>query len=228
MNNLKAYLLACIQLLNIIITIVALVKGIKCLKLLKENKILFVIPALSLLQIVLSEVVRFSHLNRYIIVNNTIVLANIYTTLEYYLIIIFFWKLRKTKVDNVLILIAIISGTIALFFSQYLMQHKDLKNIDIFLFIEGPIIISIALFLIIRAIKYSEQSEYIDDPNTIATFGIFLSFLIIWPTNFLQGYFLKSPFYFYNFLFISNSIGYLILFQFFSYSANVTRKRRNN
>ena len=80
-------ILAVIQYLNLIATSFAIAIGIKFFSRLKENKILLIIPILSLLQIVFSEVLKIANRRYFNISNDAVILTNVYICLEFFLII---------------------------------------------------------------------------------------------------------------------------------------------
>jgi hypothetical protein len=80
------------------------------------------------------------------------------------------------------------------------------------------------LFFIVKSMKNKNLINCIQDQSYISALGIFLSFLLLWPVNMMQNYFLKDTSTFFNFFFIANSISYLIFFLFLSYSFYGTRK----
>jgi len=218
------FILTTIQYLNILISCVAISVGIRYSKSLKENKILLIIPISSLLQIVFSEVLKIINRNHLDVLDQSIILTNIYICLEFYLIILFFWKITESKLESILILVSTLIATIALFIFQKFEFKINLISIDLFLIIEGPIILTLTLFYLVKSMKIKNVINCIQEPNYIAALGIFLSFLVLWPVNILQNYFLKDTSTFFNFFFIANSTSYLIFFSFLTYSFYGTRK----
>lgn len=218
------YILYIVQYVNILTLCITISIGIRSLKSLKQNKILLIIPILSLFQIVFSEILKIIFRSRYNITIQSIVLVNIYTSLEFTLIITFFWKLTQTRKENIIIFSPIIFTLISLLAGDILNIAKDLISFETFLFVEGAIILLIAIYYLIKFMRIKNQSNYFQDSNFISTLGIFLSFLVLWPANISQKYFLKHPNTFYDFLFIANSTAYIIFFSFLSYSFYVTRK----
>jgi|GEM_PF-5806801 len=216
--------LAIIQYLNILTTCVTISIGIKFFSRHKENKILLNIPILSLFQIVLSEIVKIVFRFRYNITYESIVLTNIYIILEYFIIILFFWKLKQTRKEKIFITISFFIAFISLFISPKLRVNQNLISIDTLLFVEGPIIQTLTLSYLFNSMRKKNITNCIQDPNYLAALGIFFSFLILWPSNILFNFFLKNPSYFFNFFFISNSLSYLIFFSFLTISFYVTRK----
>jgi hypothetical protein len=217
-------ILSLIQFLNLISTSFATAIGIKFLSRLKENKILLIIPILSLSQILFSEVLKFAHRRYFNVSNDSVILTNTYICLEYFILIQFFWKIKTSRKEKFLILISLPITIFSLLFSNNLKFRQNIISIDTFLLLEGPIIIILALYFLVHRIKNKNLINYIQEPNFIAAIGIFLSFLILWPTNIIQKFILIDPGTFVSFLFISNSISYLIFFSFLSYSFYATRK----
>jgi hypothetical protein len=217
-------ILSLIQFLNLILTSFAIAIGIKFLSRLKENKILLIIPILSLIQILFSEVLKLANRRYFNVSNDSVILTNTYICLEYFMLIQFFWKIKTSRKEKFLILISLPIAIVSLLFSNKLNFRQNLISIDTFLLLEGPIIIILALYFLVHRIKNKNLTNYIQEPNFIAAIGIFLSFLILWPTNIIQKFILIDPGIFVSFLFISNSISYLIFFSFLSYSFYATKK----
>jgi hypothetical protein len=217
-------ILSLIQFLNLILTSFAIAIGIKFLSRLKENKILLIIPILSLIQILFSEVLKLANRRYFNVSNDSVILTNTYICLEYFMLIQFFWKIKTSRKEKFLILISLPITIVSLLFSNKLNFRQNLISIDTFLLLEGPIIIILALYFLVHRIKNKNLTNYIQEPNFIAAIGIFLSFLILWPTNIIQKFILIDPGTFVSFLFISNSISYLIFFSFLSYSFYATKK----
>ena len=213
-----------IQYLNILISCIAISIGIKYFKNLKENNILLTIPILSIIQITFSEVLKIINENHLVVLDQSIMLTNIYICLEFFLLILFFWKKTESRLEKFLIIVSSIIATSSLFILDELKYINKLISIDLFLIIEGPIILTLSLFFIVKSMKNKNLINCIQDPSYIATLGIFLSFLLLWPVNMMQNYFLKDTSTFFNFFFIANSISYLIFFSFLSYSFYGTRK----
>jgi hypothetical protein len=217
-------ILSLIQFLNLILTSFAIAIGIKFLSRLKENKILLIIPILSLIQILFSEVLKLANRRYFNVSNDSVILTNTYICLEYFMLIQFFWKIKTSRKEKFLILISLPITIVSLLFSNKLNFRQNLISIDTFLLLEGPIIIILALYFLVHRMKNKNLINYIQEPNFIAAIGIFLSFLILWPTNIIQKFILIDPGTFVSFLFISNSISYLIFFSFLSYSFYATKK----
>lgn len=219
------YLLYLVEYLNLVICFFTIAIGIKSLKKLSENRILIFIPILSVLQIILSELLGIGQpKNEASTITKNLI--NIYICLEYVIICIFFWNLNQKRKLNIFILISFIISIASLFVSNYNNQEKVELKLDLFLLIEGPVILTTALFLIIDLIKKRSIRIQTNNSNLIATFGIFFSFIITWPTSIVQNIFTYPTSSFFKFYFIFNSIAYLIFFSFLSYSFYVTRKSR--
>ena len=218
------YFLYLLQLLNIAITSFTIIIGLRSFRILKENRILFFIPLLSLVQIILTELkglvreVEFSAFT-----NNMI---SIYIYLEFVLIIIYLWKLSKTLRHKAFTIALIPIGIVSIIISLYSINNIRPLKVEILSLIEGPIILATALLINIELIKKGNIKNYFRDSNLIATFGIFFSFIISWPTSIVQNNILSysSPFFKLNFIY--NSIAYIILFSSLSYSFYVTSKYR--
>lgn len=216
------------QLLNIVVSIIAIKVGLKFKNKLSENRILLFIPIFSFCQIAISEIIKLKYSNKFIVVNHSITIVNSYIIIEYILFVIFFWKIKETKLEKYIIISTTILTTIANVFHQYSLTNKNVLSIDPLIIMEGPVLLILSLLFLTRYLKNKSLSIFIGDSNTIAALGIFLSFLILWPSNILQNYILKYPNLILQFMFFANSIGYLILFLFISYSLYVSGKSRDN
>lgn len=217
-------ILRIIQLLNITTTFIAIIIGIKYILSLKENKILLTIPILTLLQVVILEILKPILKNNLNTLIDSASIIKIYIYLEYFLLAIFFWKLKHTLKEKIFLLIAFPIPLISFFISILYSTNDNINHIDIFLLIEGPIILILALNYLVNSMRSIGITNCIQEPNFYATLGIFLSFLILWPSNILFDNFLKNRNIYFNFLFISNSIAYFIFFSFLIFSFYGTRK----
>ncbi len=218
------YFLYLLQLLNIIIAFFTIVIGLRSFRTLKENRVLLLIPVLSLLQIILTESMRLVRKIAFSTFTSNLISLYIYS--EFILIILYFWSLNKNLTQKAFTIALIPIVIISLIITQYYVDHNKLIKLDIFVIIEGPIILTIALLFIIEIIKKRKIKNYSKDSNLIATFGIFFSFIISWPTMIIQNNILKYLSPFIKLCFIYNTIAYLIFFSFLSYSFYVTRKFR--
>jgi hypothetical protein len=218
------YFLYLLQLLNIIIALFSIVIGLRSFRTLKENRVLLLIPVLSLLQIILTESMRLVRKIAFSTFTSNLISLYIYS--EFILIILYFWSLNKNLTQKAFTIALIPIVIISLIITQYYVDHNKLIKLDIFVIIEGPIILTIALLFIIEIIKKRKIKNYSKDSNLIATFGIFFSFIISWPTMIIQNNILKYLSPFIKLCFIYNTIAYLIFFSFLSYSFYVTRKFR--
>ena len=218
------YFLYLLQILNIAIATFTIIIGLRSFRNLKENRILILIPLLSLVQITLTELkglVRKVELSTF--TNNMI---STYIYLEFILIIIYLWKLSKTLRHKAFSMALIPIGIVSIIISLYYINIIRPLKVEVLSLIEGPIILITALIINIELIKKGNIKNYSRDSNLIATFGIFFSFIISWPTSIVQNNILSyySPFFKLNFIY--NSIAYIILFSSLSYSFYVTRKYR--
>ncbi len=218
------YFLYFLQLLNIIIAFFTIVMGLRAFKNLKENKVLLLIPILSLFQIILIELEGIGRKVEYSTFTRNMI--SIYIYLEFILIIIYLWKIGKTLRNKAYTIALIPVGIVSIIISLYSINIKRPLKVEILSIIEGPIILITALLISIEQIKKGNINNYYKDSNLIATFGIFFSFIIAWPTiivqNNISSY--SSPFFKLNFIY--NSIAYIIFFSFLTYSFYVTRKYR--
>lgn len=218
------YFLYLLQLLNIITAFFSIVIGLRSFRTLKENRVLLLIPVLSLFQIILAESMRLVRKIAFSTFSSNLISLYIYS--EFILIILYFWSLNKNLTQKAFTIALIPIVIISLIITQYYIDHNKLIKLDIFVIIEGPIILTIALLFIIELIKKRKIKNYTKDSNLIATFGIFFSFIISWPTMIIQNNILKYLSPSIKLCFIYNTIAYLIFFSFLSYSFYVTRKFR--
>ena len=219
------YFLYLLQLLNIIIAFFTIVIGLKSFSTLKENRILLLIPVFSFLQIIITESMRLVRKIEFSAFSMNLI--SLYIYLEFILIFLYFWNLSKTLRYQAFSIALIPIGIISLIIPQYCIENNKLIKFDIFVIIEGPIILIIALLFVIELIKKRKINNYINDSNLIAIFGIFFSFLISWPTMIIQNNILKYSSPFMKLCFIFNTIAYIIFFSCLSYSFYATRKFRN-
>ena len=218
------YFLYLLQILNIAITTFTIIIGLRSFRNLKENRILLFIPLLSLVQIILTELMGLFGLVEFsTFTNNTI---SVYIYLEFILIIIYLWKLSKNLGHKAFTIALIPIGVVAVIISLYYINITRPLKVEILSMIEGPIILITALLINIELIKKENIKNYFRHPNLIATFGIFFSFIISWPTSIVQNNILSFSSPFFKLDFIYNSIAYIILFSSLSYSFYVTRKYR--
>jgi hypothetical protein len=218
------YFLYLLQLLNIIIAFFTIVIGLKSFRTLYENRVLLLIPVLSFLQIIMSELMRLVRKVEFSAFSTNLISLYIYS--EFILIILYFWSLNKKLTHKALTLAIIPIGIISFIIFKYFKDDNKPIKIDIFVIIEGPIILIIALLFIIEIITKRKIKNYTKDSNLIAILGIFFSFIISWPTTIIQNNILKYSSPFIKLCFIYNTIAYMILFSFLSYSFYVTRKFR--
>ena len=218
------YFLYFLQLLNIIIAFFTIVMGLRAFKNLKENKVLLLIPVLSLFQIILTELMRLVRKIEFSTFTSNLISLYIYS--EFILIFLYFWSLNKNLTQKAFTISLIPIGIISLIISQYCLDYSKPMKLDIFVIIEGPIILIIALLFIIEIINKRKIKKYTKDSDLIATLGIFFSFIISWPTMIIQNNILKYSSPFIKLCFIYNTIAYIIFFSLLSYSFYVTRKYR--
>ncbi len=219
------YLLYLLEYLNLIVAFFSIAVGVKSLKSLTENRILIFIPILSALQTILAELLGIYH-PKNLVSDTTIYLINTYICAEFILICLYFWRICESKRYKACILTSIPIAIISIFTSNNNLNEKSPFKLDIFLLIEGPIILIFALLLTIELIKKRKIKDYNTGSNLIATLGILFSFFISWPTTIVQSNLRNIYSTLYKLSFIFNSISYLIFFSFLSYSFYVARKSR--
>jgi len=76
-------------------------------------------------------------------------------------------------------------------------------------------------------IKKENIENILTQPNSIMILGILFSFIIIAPFSVLQNFLLSRNQILYEFLFLTNSLGYFILFSFLIFAIYVSRKSRD-
>jgi hypothetical protein len=223
-------ILQLLQILNILSCITAILFGLKNSKTNNFNKILFLLPTISLIQIFLSEILEF--ITPFLIKNSDeiqhIIVAT-YAVVEFIIIAIFMSKTIKSKISNKIIVItsSLILVT-ALTEASIIVTNKESLSLEYFNLIEGIFIISFSIHDIINQINKTSFFETFSESEWIAKSGILLSFLIFWPNSVIQKLIIENINIFYYYSFIANSIGYLILFTFLSLSFYASGKSRVN
>lgn len=218
------------QILNILSCIIAIIFGLKNYKRNSINKILFLIPASSLIQILLSEILEF--ISPKLIDNSTeiqhIIVAT-YSIIEFIIITYFFKKTcyGKNSSKTISMIRSIILA--AAFIELIIMAiKKESISLEYFNLIEGLFIISYLVLDIIKQINRKSFYETFIENEWISKSGILLSFIVFWPNSVIQKMIIENISDFYYYLFISNSLGYLILFTFLSLSFYASGKSRAN
>ena len=219
-----------LQILNILLCLTAIVFGFKNLRANNFNKILFLLPTTSLIQIFSSEILAYytpSVIKNSDEIQHMIVAT--YSIIEFATITYFMCVTKNLK--NSSKLIKIISSAIlaiAFFEALVIIIEKESMSLEYFNLIEGIFIISFNISDIIKQINKTSFFETFSESEWIAKSGILLSFLVFWPNSVIQKFIIQNIIIFYPYLFISNSIGYLILFTFLSLSFYASGKSRNN
>ena len=220
--------LGIVQISNLILLVTTIAYGIVCSKRMKENKILIIVPLISLLQLIISELAssNFYESNKVSYISKFSV--DIYSGLEF-LILLFFYN-RITDSKNLIKINKTLLIATVIFYCFWSYQPIYIKNIliDYFVLVGGLWIEAILLVHFIKQLKTKQLSTLISDPNNIACAGIFLSYIIIWPVNVLQNLYIQYLSSFFSFLFLSNSLGYFIFFIFLITSFHASRKSRNS
>lgn len=216
-----------LQILNILLCATAIVLGLKNLRANNFNKILFLLPTTSLIQIFSSEILAF--ITPFLIKNSDEIQHMIvvtYSIIEFATITYFMSITKKSNKSIRIISIAILA--IAFFEALEIIIEKESLSLEYFSLIEGIFIISFNISDIMKQINRTSFFETFSESEWIAKSGILLSFLVFWPNSVIQKFIIQNISIFYHYLFISNSIGYLILFTFLSLSFYASGKSRNN
>lgn len=222
------YVLHRIQIFNLLFLLITIAIGLIKYKQLKENKILILLPALSICQILISEFASsyYYQLNKVNSISKASV--DIYSGFEFVIIILFYNRITSNQkiitVNKIILLFSF------LFYGIMIFNHFDNRNIlmDYFVLLGGVWVETILLYFIINSIKTSQLNALFSNPNYIACSGFFLSYIIILPVNVLQNLYVKYVRSFFSFLFLSNSLAYFILFIFIIISFYVSGKSRNS
>ena len=227
-NNIESLFLI-IQILNITVCLISIVIGFKYLKFSKLNKLLLLLPVLSLLQIFSTELILA--FRKYLEKSNEItqIIVLIYTILEFIIIttFIYFTELNR-KYRKIILIISIFVLLIPGFEISFTSKNKNAISLDYFNLCEGIFFISLLSINLITQLKKSSFFEMFSNSIWISKSGILLAFLVFWPNSVIQNILIRNLKFFYKYLFISNSIGYLILYIFLSFSFYASRKSRIN
>lgn len=219
-----------LQILNILSCVTAIVLGIRKLRANNFNKILFLLPTISLIQILFSEIIEF--ITPFLIKNSDQIqhaIVATYSVIEFVIIAYFMSNTKKMKNSNRLIIFfSSVILAIALIEVSVIIIKNEPLSLEYFNLIEGIFIISFITSDIIRQIYRTSFFETFSGSEWIAKSGILLSFLVFWPNSVIQKFIIQNIGIFYYYLFISNSVGYLILFTFLSLSFYASGKSRNN
>lgn len=219
-----------VQILNILSCILAIIVGIKNYKITSFNKILFLLPVCSLIQILLSEILEF--ISPYLIKNSTEIqhlIVATYSIIEFTIIAYFIKRtLDGENISKAITRISIIILAVAFIETIIIIIKKESLSLEYFNLIEGVFIISYLVADIIKQINRTSFYETFNENEWIAKSGILLSFIVFWPSSVIQKIIIENISVFNYYMFISNSIGYIILFTFLSLSFYVSGKSRVN
>lgn len=220
-------LLIGIQCINILIPIICIVIATRNLKKITEAKILIILPILSILQIVITEFINtfFNYQNHVNAISK--ISIDTYTFIEFILIVLFYNHIlvyQKIKTANRIILLL---GS--LFYCTYLLSYRNIFALmDYFVLLSGLWIEILTLINLLHTIKNHDLNTLFSNSNNIISLGIFLSYIIIWPTNVMQDLYINNISSYLEFTFISNSLGYFILFSSLTISFYASGKPRGN
>lgn len=220
-------LLLGIQCINILIIIICIVTATRNFKNIIEARILLLLPILSFLQIVITELINtfFYHQNHLKAISKTSI--DTYTFIEFIVIVIFYNHILRyqkiKKVNRMILLLA------SLFYFTYLFSYKNIYALmDYFVLLSGLWIEILVLIHLLYTIKNYDLNILFKNSNNIISLGVFLSYIIIWPINVMQDLYLNNISAYIEFIFMSNSLGYFILFSSLTISFYVSGKPRGN
>lgn len=213
-----------------LLIIISIITNITITFLFKKNnnnlKFLTVVPKLSLLQIIISELItlKINVSNRTI--DNTYVNLNLatYAIAESTFIILFLLENYKLKKEKMMILF-LSSVSVTIFFIENIFIDQNVfLSTKYFHIVFGFILEIVLLVLFINSIKGKSIDEVLNDNRNIPILGIFISYILIWPTNIIQEFIFKNPKQYYEYFFIANSLGYFVFYTFLSIAFYVSRK----
>lgn len=216
-----------IQGLNLLLSLTCICYGIFSLEFIKEIRILIFIPVYSILQVIFSEISLKPFNGNYTFGMLQYTSVAIYIIIEFILILSFYSIVFKnTSLKNILKIIAALS---IVFLFIDIIRTRIGNNINLFLFqIFTGFSIELLSFLGCRELLKKDNVENIfTKPNSIMIFGILFSFIIIAPFSVLQNFLISRNELLYEFLFLTNSLGYFILFSFLIFAIYVSRKSRD-
>ena len=218
-----------VQILNIITGIITIILGVRYLKYNKINGLLILLPIFSLLQLFISE---FIAINKRIINHSSKLIhisVTVYSIAEFLIIIIFLYYTEQSKrLRKIILTVSCFLLFTAVLDILSLSEEKQLINLNNFNLFEGLFIITVIIIKLINQLRDWPFFETVSNSIWISKFGILLGFLIFWPNSVIIKLVTNNLNEFYNYLFISNSIAYLVFFIFLSFSFYVSRKSRIN
>lgn len=199
------------QILNIATLIVCIGIGLNKFKKLNQNRILILLPIFSIFQILISEIGFGFIYEQYHVNEISKISVDLYSFIEFAILLLFFNQISKNvKLRNLNKIIIIIA---CLYYYVYMFHfYSNYIFMDYFVLLSGLWIEIVSLTHLLYTIKNYELNQLIRNSNSIVTLGIFLSYIIIWPINVLQSLYINYISSYFEFVFISNSLGYYILF----------------
>ena len=218
-----------VQILNIITGVITIILGVRYIKYNKINSLLILLPIFSLLQLFISE---FIAINRRIINQSSELIqisVTVYSIAEFLIIIIFLYCTEPSnRLRKIILAVSCFLLFTAVLDILSLSEEKQIINLNYFNLFEGLFIITVIILKLINQLRDWPFFETVTNSIWISKFGILLAFLIFWPNSVIIKLVTNSLNEFYNYLFISNSLAYLIFFIFLSFSFYVSRKSRIN
>jgi len=220
-------ILVLIQALNIFLAITSIVYGIISYKKLKDIKSLLLLPVYSILQVLFSEMGKIFFQGKYILGSVQYLSVAIYVIIEFIIVIYFYKIIFNSQFLKKVIKLSIYGSSLAIILDVLVLINSKKMFIFLFHYFSG-FTIEILSFLGCREILKNIEIENIFlKPNSIMTFGILFAFTIITPFSILQNFLIAKNSIYYELLFLTNSLGYFILFSFLIFSIYVSRKSRD-
>jgi len=206
---------------SVLMLIIAIIFGVTNFRSLKKLRLIFLLLILSFIQIFVTEILFLFLIN--IIPGfieswraNAFIISNIYTFLEFSIIMAFFKSIIKNKNSSRSIIILFFIGFISYVTPLLTREHKSFVMMKYFSFSSGLIVLLISLFQINRMLKNYNFENKEEVAILIISIGVFLSNIILWPTLVIQSMVEIDFNRFYKLLVIANSSGYIVLYLFSS------------
>jgi hypothetical protein len=182
----------------------------------------------SIIQVLFSELgIRFFE-GKYIFSSIQYISVTAYVIIEFVIILFYFKRIFISLFLNKVIKYLTVLSIIAIAFDIWRIYDSKNFNISFFHFFSGFTIEIIAFLGFREYLKTEEIENIFHEPNSIVTSGILFAFVIITPFALLQSFLISKNNIYYELLFLTNSLGYFILFTFLIFSIYVSRKSRDN
>jgi hypothetical protein len=216
-----------IQTLNLLLSLTCICYGVVSYKSINNLKPLILLPVYSIIQIIFSEIGIKLFNGNYSFGNLQYTSVAVYIIIEFVIILYFYFNIfTSVFLRSFLKFVALTSIFLLLIDVN---KAKNSSNLNLFLFqMFSGFSIELLSYLGFREIIKKENIENIlTQPNSIMILGILFSFIIIAPFSVLQNFLLSRNQILYEFLFLTNSLGYFILFSFLIFAIYVSRKSRD-